>query len=63
MVNAMLLNEFLKRTSDRAGTERDGRAAEEPNRNALLTGLQKVSAQLEMSNPSPKVVANKPQKF
>jgi hypothetical protein len=49
-VNAMLLNEFLKEHSK---VERLEKQIE-----ALTTGLQKVSAQLEASKPAPQVVNN-----
>jgi len=49
-VNAMLLNEFLK----------EHRKVEQMQKQieALTAGLQKVSAQLEVSKPSPKTVKN-----
>ena len=49
-VNAMLLNEFLK----------EHRKVEQMEKQieALTAGLQKVSAQLEMSRPVPQIVAN-----
>jgi hypothetical protein len=49
-VNAMLLNEFLK----------EHRRVEELEKKieALTAGLQKVSAQLEMSKPAPQTVVN-----
>src|SRR5947207_794908 len=49
-VNAMLLNEFLK----------EHRKVEQLEKQieALTTGLQKVSAQLEASKPAPQVVNN-----
>jgi hypothetical protein len=49
-VNAMLLNEFLK----------EHRTVQELKKEvaALSAGLQKVSAQLEMSKPAPKTVLN-----
>jgi len=50
MVNAMLLNEFLK-----ARRQID---AQQKQIDALTAGLQKVSAQLEASKPSPQVVNN-----
>jgi Chaperone of endosialidase len=64
-VNAMLLNEFLKehRKVDEQQTtiaqlKRD--SAEQRKQIELLTaGLQKVSAQIEMSNPAPRVVENR----
>jgi hypothetical protein len=49
-VNAMLLNEFLK---EHRKVERLEKQIE-----ALTTGLQKVSAQLEASKPAPQVVNN-----
>ena len=50
MVNAMLLNEFLK-----ARRQID---AQQKQIEALTAGLQKVSAQLEASKPAPQVVNN-----
>ena len=50
MVNAMLLNEFLK-------ARRQIDAQQKPI-DALTVGLQKVSAQLEASKPAPQVVNN-----
>ena len=50
MVNAMLLNEFLK-----ARRQID---AQQKQIDALTVGLQKVSAQLEASKPAPQVVNN-----
>ncbi|MGC2628025.1 MAG: tail fiber domain-containing protein [Candidatus Udaeobacter sp.] len=59
MVNAMLLNEFLK--EHQTVQELKATAAQQKSQiDALTAGLQKVSAQLEMSKPAPKVVANKP---
>ena len=59
MVNAMLLNEFLK--EHQSVQELKATVAQQKTQiDALTAGLQKVSAQLEMSNPAPKVVANKP---
>ena len=49
-INAMLLNEFLK-----ARRQID---AQQKQIDALTTGLQKVSAQLEASKPAPQVVNN-----
>ena len=49
-VNAMLLNEFLK-----ARRQID---AQQKQIDALTAGLQKVSAQLEVSKPAPQVVNN-----
>jgi hypothetical protein len=48
-VNAMLLNEFLKE-------HKVGQL--EKQIEALTAGLQKVSAQLEMSKPAPQTVLN-----
>jgi hypothetical protein len=56
-VNAMLLNEFLKehKTVQEQGAmiARQQKAIE-----ALTAGLQKVSAQLEVSKPAPQTVLN-----
>ena len=57
-VNAMLLNEFLKerrKVEDTwIGNERPGRSnSREKQIEALTAGLQKVSAQLEVSKPAP----------
>jgi uncharacterized protein YlxW (UPF0749 family) len=49
-VNAMLLNEFLK---ERRKVQELERQVEE-----LTAGLQKVSAQVEMSKPAPQTVSN-----
>ena len=49
-VNAMLLNEFLK--------ARHQLDAQQKQIDALTAGLQKVSAQLELSKPEPKTVLN-----
>ena len=49
-VNAMLLNEFLK-----ARRQID---AQQRQIEALTAGLQKVSAQLELSRPAPQMVGN-----
>ena len=49
-VNAMLLNEFLK-----ARRQID---AQQKQIDALTAGLQKVSAQLELSKPAPRTVGN-----
>jgi Chaperone of endosialidase len=51
-VNAMLLNEFLKEHHKVQQLEKQ---VEE-----LAAGLQKVSAEVEMSRPAPRVVASKP---
>jgi uncharacterized coiled-coil protein SlyX len=68
MVNAMLLNEFLKehrRVQELEATVAQQRKASEANAvrqqkqiDALTAGLQKVSAQLEASKPAPQVVIN-----
>ena len=51
-VNAMLLNEFLK--EHRHAQEQDGIIARQQKQiDALIAGLQKVSAQLELSKPAP----------
>jgi uncharacterized coiled-coil protein SlyX len=63
-VNAMLLNEFLK--AHRRIEEQDGRlqkqetaiAKQQKQIEALTTGLQKVSARLEVSEPAPQTVRN-----
>jgi hypothetical protein len=65
-VNAMLLNEFLK--EHRKVQEQDARltkqeafiARQQKQIEALTTGLQKVSAQLEASKPAPQVALNNP---
>ena len=57
-VNAMLLNEFLK--EHRTVQELKATAAEEKKQiEALAAGLQKVSAQLELSKSAPQTVQNK----
>jgi Chaperone of endosialidase len=56
-VNAMLLNEFLK--EHRKVKELESRLAQQEKQiESLSAGLQKVSAQLEMSRPDPRMVAN-----
>jgi hypothetical protein len=50
-VNAMLLNEFLK---EHRKVEQLEKQIEK-----LTAGLQKVSAQLKVSNPAPPIVVNK----
>jgi len=63
-VNAMLLNEFLK--AHCRIEEQDGRlqkqetaiAKQQKQIEALTTGLQKVSARLEVSEPAPQTVLN-----
>jgi hypothetical protein len=63
-VNAMLLNEFLKehRTVQELKfvvAKQEAAAAQQQKQiEALTTGLQKVSAQLETSKPAPQVVNN-----
>jgi len=49
-VNAMLLNEFLK---EHRKVEQLQKQVE-----ALTAGLQKVSAQLELSKPGPQTISN-----
>jgi hypothetical protein len=51
-VNAMLLNEFLK--EHRRVEQLEKQVA------ALTAGLQKVSAQLELSKTAPQMVINNP---
>jgi hypothetical protein len=58
-VNAMLLNEFLK--AHRRIEEQEATIARVQKQiDAVTAGLQKVSAQLEVSKPAPQVVTNKP---
>jgi hypothetical protein len=60
-VNAMLLNEFLKEHKKVEDLEKDLRATivqQQKEIEALTTGLQKVSAQLELKKPAPQTVAN-----
>jgi hypothetical protein len=57
-VNAMLLNEFLK--AHRKMEEQDATIARQQRQiDALAAGLQKVSAQLELSKAAPQTVLNK----
>jgi hypothetical protein len=57
MVNAMLLNEFLK--EHRKNEEQEATIARQQKQIETLTaGLQKVSAQLEASKPALQVVNN-----
>jgi hypothetical protein len=57
MVNAMLLNEFLK--EHRKNEEQQATIARlQTQLEALTAGLQKVSDQLELSKPEPQVVNN-----
>jgi hypothetical protein len=56
-VNAMLLNEFLK--EHRKNEQQEGTIARQQKQtDALTAGLQKVSAQIEMSRPAPQTVLN-----
>jgi trimeric autotransporter adhesin len=63
-VNAMLLNEFLKehRTVQEQKTTiaelRQNFAQQQKQIEALIAGLQKVSAQLELNKPAPQTVVN-----
>ena len=58
-VNAMLLNEFLK--EHRKVEEQGARIAHQQEQiDALTAGLQKVSAQLEVSKSAPQTVLNSP---
>ncbi len=56
-VNAMLLNEFLKEHRKTEKLEATV-VRKQKQIDALTTGLQKVSAQLELSNPAPQTVKN-----
>ena len=56
-VNAMLLNEFLK--EHRKVEELEANAVRQQKQiEALTAGLQKVSAQLEVSKPAPQTAKN-----
>jgi hypothetical protein len=56
-VNAMLLNEFLK--EHRKVQELEANAATQQKQiEALTAGLQKVSAQIELSKPAPQTALN-----
>jgi len=56
-VNAMVLNEFLK--EHKKVQDLESRLAQQEHQiDCLSAGLQKVSAQLEMSRPAPEVIAN-----
>ena len=56
-INALLLNEFLK--AHRRMEEQDAIIAlQQQQIEALTVGLQKVSAQLEVSKPEPQVANN-----
>ena len=63
-VNAMLLNEFLKEhkaflEEQRKVQELEANAARQQKRiESLAAGLQKVTDQLELSNPAPRTVLN-----
>jgi len=67
-VNAMLLNEFLKEHKKVLALEtqlaqqqkefESKLSQQEKQIESLSAGLQKVSAQLEMSKPAPEIVAN-----
>ena len=60
-VNAMLLNEFLKehRKVEQLKKDFESKLAEQQKQiEALTAGLQKVSAQIELNNPAPQMVAN-----
>src|SRR5881628_517791 len=62
-VNAMLLNEFLKehRKVEQLKKDFESKIAEQQKQIELLTaGLQKVSAQLELSKAAPQTVLNNP---
>jgi hypothetical protein len=62
MVNAMLLNEFLKEHRKVEQQRKDFEAAlaqQQKQIEALTAGLQKVNAQLEVSKPAPQTVLNK----
>jgi hypothetical protein len=56
-VNAMLLNEFLKEHRKVQELEANG-VRQQKQIEALAAGLQRVSAQVEMSRPTPQVVVN-----
>ncbi len=56
-VNAMLLNAFLK--AHRKMEEQEATIAKQQKQiEALTAGLQKVSAQLELSRPTPQIFVN-----
>jgi hypothetical protein len=56
-VNAMLLNEFLK-AHRRAEQQEATIAKQQKQIEALTAGLQRVSAQVEMSRPAPQIALN-----
>ena len=60
-VNAMLLNEFLKehRKVEQLTKDFESKLADQQKQiEALTTGLQKMSAQVELSKPVPQTVLN-----
>jgi Lhr-like helicase len=60
-INAMLLNEFLKehRKVQELKSDFESKLAEQQKKIEVLTeGLEKVSAQIEISKPAPHVVVN-----
>ena len=57
-VNAMLLNEFLKEHHQMQDLKAMHVAEQQKQIEALTTGLQKVSAQLQASKPPPQVANN-----
>src|SRR4029453_4840535 len=60
-VNAMLLNEFLKEHAKVEQLKKDFEstlADQQKQIEALTSGLQKVSAQIEASKPAPQIVVN-----
>jgi trimeric autotransporter adhesin len=62
-VNAMLLNEFLKehRKVEKLTKDFESKLAQQQKQiEALTTGLQKVSAQIELSKVAPQTVLNNP---
>jgi hypothetical protein len=59
MVNAMLLNEFLKEHGKVEELESTV-AQQQKQIEALTSGLQKVSAHIEMDKPAPRVTVNNP---
>jgi trimeric autotransporter adhesin len=56
-VNAMLLNEFLKEHST-VQALKSTVAEQQKQIKALASGLEKVSAQLELNKPAPQTVVN-----
>jgi uncharacterized coiled-coil protein SlyX len=65
-VNAMLLNEFLKEhkafVEEQRKVQQQGAmiARQQKQIEALTEGLQKVSAQIELSKSAPQTVVNSP---